>query len=811
MKLRRGFVTNSSSTNDIFQALGTAGAAAALGTIINTIQVSEHIEIVSYAILETSHHPQEPRPPQIRVNDSDYAVWYYAAVRMIDVQYAFDEESGETTITVLRDEYDQSLSSQIKYSIPSTYIEKWLTFGGTGSELAFMDGDYKVCGFICESWENDKPRKHRQGISGMMQFDVSVDIAGKTLYKARQTNIKDESDLYAYSGIALNDSKVTTHLPIKLLNPDKYKWAVRYETVSNELEDYARLSLEQDIETSDALTQQYFLSIKPLGRNLTTQDKPRHSIVSRVEIKGKPNATHIPEVWDYLEVTLIDEGLIFEGKCDSEANLEVISYAVETVDEHASKTEIAPTAFRLRCVVRTDSNEGANTAEFINMWEAKITFKELKGSDEATRNLVQAYEYEITPQGSTGNYVFEPQMQIPAGTSPYRVFLPISCEYQGKIYELDLPIQLIGEPFGHKQAWEEEYRKLRIIIRRYIPPEQWIDILKNIEEHRHRLSIEQLRLMRRSIYETARDKLVAEAEGYQTITSICEWTEWGLEGVKWMGDQAFSYLMAVYTGPIGEAFIVPFKDVLTMVVADELTTFIWGGQGAYTEEQIARGALSGIFTAFENAINIGADDMVGANKLSVRQLGRYLAAFAVVKCMNHYFTSVKEDGSPIGFWDAIVETCKDLSVNFFKNIVGKKFESMMKSDKAGEIFEKYVSKQFKEQLLKTIPDWDKIGISDPRSLEILGKYLSEFAGFVSASAYGKVISVAGTSDVVTDPNDTIISFNLSSDAQNPYIIKVSLNKVKDKLIDYMFYSLFGQFPFAPAPIQTTDDPKFYKF
>ena len=186
-------------------------------------------------------------------------------------------------------------------------------------------------------------------------------------------------------------------------------------------------------------------------------------------------------------MTLIDEGLIFEGKCDSEANLEVISYAVETVDEHASKTEIAPTAFRLRCVVRTDSNEGANTAEFINMWEAKITFKELKGSDEATRNLVQAYEYEITPQGSTGNYVFEPQMQIPAGTSPYRVFLPISCEYQGKIYELDLPIQLIGEPFGHKQAWEEEYRKLRIIIRRYIPPEQWIDILKNIRSEERRV------------------------------------------------------------------------------------------------------------------------------------------------------------------------------------------------------------------------------------------------------------------------------------------------------------------------------------
>ena len=113
MKQRRGFVTNSSSTNDIFVALGTAGAAAALGTVINTIQVSKNTEIVSYAILDTLHQPEEPRPPEIRVNDSEYVAWFYSGVRIIDVQYAFDEESQEIQITVLRDEYDSGYTSQI--------------------------------------------------------------------------------------------------------------------------------------------------------------------------------------------------------------------------------------------------------------------------------------------------------------------------------------------------------------------------------------------------------------------------------------------------------------------------------------------------------------------------------------------------------------------------------------------------------------------------------------------------------------------------------------------------------------------------
>ena len=810
MKQRRGFVTNSSSTNDIFVALGTAGAAAALGTVINTIQVSKNTEIVSYAILDTLHQPEEPRPPEIRVNDSQYVAWFYAGVRIIDVQYAFDEETQETQISVLRDEYDSGYTSQIKYSINEEFINKWLTFGTSGEDISTMSGDYKVCGFMCESWENDKPRKQRQGFAGRMSVDVSVDVAGKPLYKGKQVNIKNESDLIASDGIALNDARVKTILPIRVVNPDKYTWKLSYEIAQSNLEKVAHIELKHNQEESTPGVHLYEFIIQPHGTPLGSKEKPLHSITSRIEVTGEPSSRHIVDVWDYFELTLLDEGLLFEGKKTEESRLEVYSFVEESEDVHAPAKEIPPTPFQLKCVVRVEQDHESSTAEFVDMSEAEITFKPLVGVDDATENLVKAYQYEVKQVGRAGYFEFTPKMQLPSSKTPYNVILPIECTIKNNTYHLDLPIELKGEPYGQKQAWEEEYRKLRIIIRKYIPAEQWIGLLNAIESNQHRLSIEQLRLMRRSIYETARDKLIAEAQGYQDIATICEWTEWGLEGVKWLGDQAFSYLMAVYTGPVGEAFIVPFKDVLTMVVADEVTEYFWGGAGAYTEDQIARGSLSAIFTSFENAINIGGDDMVGSTSLSVKQLGRYLAAFAVVKCLNHYFNDVKEDGSPIGFWDAIVETCKDLTAGFFKNMVAKKFEGMMKSDKAAEIFEKYVSKQFKDQLLRVIPDWDKTGIADPRSLEILGKYLSEFAGFVSCSAYGKVISVASTNEIIQDPNDTIITFNLSSDANNPWIVKISLNKVKDSLSDYIFNSMFSSFPFASAPISPTDDPTYYK-
>ena len=47
------------------------------------------------------------------------------------------------------------------------------------------------------------------------------------------------------------------------------------------------------------------------------------------------------------------------------------------------------------------------------MSEAEITFKPLIGSDEATDNLVKAYEYEIKLDRNAGYYCFEPKMQLP--------------------------------------------------------------------------------------------------------------------------------------------------------------------------------------------------------------------------------------------------------------------------------------------------------------------------------------------------------------------------------------------------------------
>lgn len=813
MKKRHGFVTNSSSTNDIFVAVGTAGVATALGVIINTVQPDENSEIITYAVMESTHYPEEPRPPRIRVNDSDYVVWYYAAIRIIEIQRTLDEKTRSYTTTTLRDELDDSYTSGIQFEIASEH-RKWLTFGS--SDTGSMEGSYKAIGFMCESPYNDRPRSMRPEPPNMIYIKISANCNGYEVATSKDCQVLNEAALMAPSSYALNDKDIITKVPVVLHNKDKYSWNLQYKLLQEKLLEYCDLSFEKDESIPDTEPSLlYHLKVEPKGEPIYREDDKKTKFMARLDLEGTPSSSHIANVWDYMELLLLDEGLFFDGKTDSEGNLLVPSFLPNQQDEDSSDTtsqevELPPVGFKLFCVVKKESEKGSSTATFLDMDKAQVEFGELKGCNEASSNLCQVYPYDVKEDSRKGSFLFVPKLQLPSSNELYLVTLNARLTYEGKDYETDIPIQLQGEPLGSAAAFEEEYRKLRIVIRKYIPAEQWSSILDQINQNKNKLSVEELRLMRRSIWETARDQLVAEAQGYAQIANICEWTEWGLEGVKWLGDQAFSYLMTMWTGPLAEMFITPFKDVMLKLISEMGAELLWNGSIQMSNEEIAKTSLSGIFAGFENLISDGADALFDVKKLSPKDLGRYLAAFAAVKCMNHYFCDTKPDGSPVGIFDAIIDTCKDLSSTFFKALVVNQLGKLAKSEKAQQIFEQYATKSVRTYLSSMLPDWDKVDENGSLAVGILTKYLSEFGGFISLKAYGKVVDVAGTGVINVKPDDITLTFNLSSDANNPILVTLSLDACKDKLFEYVYNTMFGLFPTASKLVPVPQDPTFYK-
>ena len=506
MKIRRGFVTNSSSTNDIFTALGTAAAAAALGTMINVVQPSKNSQLVSYALLETTHLPEDPRPPRIRVNDSQYTAWYYAAVRCIDVLKVTDEETKEETLTVISDEYNDEYTSQIRFTFPGGKILEWLTFGsvtglGDGTnDYSSMEGSYKACGLMCESIYNDRPRRQRQAPPGKISFTVSVTVKEKLLSRTKECDILDEADVYAYGGYAINDSMIKSKFNINLLHKGHYTWTFKEETWNKQAESYCSISLEDDPASKSEELISKFLVVSPTGGNLKNND---NSPVSRLDVNltvtCTPSSSHIPEVSDNVRITIVDEGLFLtSGETDKDGNLCIKAY----VDQNAEEKELQPTGIAFGLVVK---NEGENepTAVIADMSKVSLKFEELEGTDEDTKNLVTAFKYKINKMTSPGLNNFLPQMQLPEGKTPYLVTLPVSCSYEGNSYELDLPVKLIGQPYDAKQKWQKEYDNLLFTIKKYLPAEEWAPILQDLEKRKDKISAEMLRLMRRSIFETA--------------------------------------------------------------------------------------------------------------------------------------------------------------------------------------------------------------------------------------------------------------------------------------------------------------------
>ncbi len=792
MKMRRGFVTNSSSTNDIFAALGTAGAAAFLGTIINIAQPSENTSIITYALLETLHNPEEPRPPQVRVNDNQYIMWSYAAVRCIDVMVTIDVK-GKATTTVIKDEFDVRYTSAIRFNFKDEDA-KWLTFSTvTGGENSMIYGEYKVCGFICESLYNDSPRRRRKAPPPQISFSISVTVADKQLVKGQMAKILDEADLYASDTTVINDSQIVSKIEVKLLHKGKYDWRINAEP-SGAGTDYCSFTMEEKIMDADTTVQD--LVVRPNGAELFSSANTKvDSVFARVELTGIPSSRHIPEVKEVINVTIANEGLFVDGSyLDNEGSFRVKAY----IDEDAGEKQFPDIPCVFKLIVKINDAGTESTAKFADMDKAKIGFGNLQTNDSQLGILANEFKYEIKSLSYSGAYNFLPKMEIPQGKIPYLFDLPVTCEYEGKTYCLDLPVLLIGQPLGEMLTWEKEYRKLLAVIKKFMPPEDWDQALKIIEERKKRITVKELRLMQRSVWQTAQNKLLVEANCYSKMLSILDWTVAGLEWVQWVGDQAFEYLMDAYTGPVGAALLVPLKDLCTTVIGAMIGQILLGQSTNFNEKELFTGILAATFEALEEGL------MEDKDKLDLKKLGKILAAFAVVKMLNHYFMDKDDEGNSIGFFDAILETFKDLTNECFKMLVSKKLEKILSSKKAKAIYEKYSIKMIEGYLDKNFKDWREDG------LEKINGYVTDLIGEAGGYVYGKAIEKAGQIEIKPGVTDTIITINLYNDPINPINVDISFNSVKDKLFEYMFNSMFGMFPFATSIINPPQDPIYYK-
>lgn len=773
MKRRLGFVTNSSSTNSILTAATTAVTSGIASAVINVNTADVENQIVENAaiVLELeASHPEKC----LRLNDPHFMVDVFATVRRRTLHYA--AAGGGLVLENVETYYGDA--SMIEFQI-SNEVRDWVN-----TSEASMVGGAMAIRLVGESvaYEN---RHFQPDCPKFVKIGARCQVGEYLLSTSMFIELRDEALLFGRTTYALNDPDVITNVPLELYYGWPYKWRMEHDVTGTEIENYCQMETEsrgEEFENNGKAGMVYNLHVRPDGKELPNDKKGAISLQSRIDVTGIPSERHISEVTDFLDLILIEEGMFFEGKTDSKGSLMVESY-IKSKEEDAS-TEMAPTGFQVKCVVKKENEDGnGHTAEFLDMDEVELEFGDLIGTNSPSESLVQVYKYDVKKSGQGGRYDFHPLMSVPYSDVPLNVVLPVSCTIKGEEYELEIPVKIQGQPIGRPEAWEMELKNLIHMIKNYVEPEKQLAIIQGIKMHQAHLSVESLRLRRRYVWEEARRDLLEEAKDHMATAEYYEWAESCASALKWVGDQAFAYLMNYWGGALAEAFLVPFKDI-TVTVVGELTAEYFFGSGTMTEDQLYTANLNSIISAVENEI-MRDFDLKG---ISLKKVGRYFAAIAVVNFLKHYYLDTKKDGSPIGFWDAIVSTCSDLSVNYFKAIVGNKFEELMTMPQTKEFFEKYASKYVKELVNAATNNLDL------KQLNVIGKYLSEMTGVVVATVNGEVIQGVKNSSMNVTDNDIIITVKLNEKVT----VDISLMQMKDDLFNYIFDFLFSSFPYAPV-------------
>lgn len=488
-------------------------------------------------------------------------------------------------------------------------------------------------------------------------------------------------------------------------------------------------------------------------------------------------------------VSLYPEGLSLSLVTMDEHNNALFGvYSDKEVDD---ENKVLPTRFKVELVISETDSKGRPRANRVDASKYTIDFKDLEGINMQSSNVTKVLDYEIERTSTLDVYLFKPFNQIPEGNQKLISSLTMTCDYEGKSYILKCPVRLVGEPFNELKAKKDELDLLLKRIKRYMPPEYWTDTIRNIKENYDRLSPKEIRLLNRSLYEVTAYRLLNEAQKNIDFANDLDWVVWGLEWVKWVGDQAFAYLATVYTGPIGEAILSPAKDIMTSLIAED----IWYREGISNYDLKLRGIRSNAMSMLEN---IGMSQI--DSKTSIKKAGAILASFLVIKTINHYANDLDSDGKPIGFYDALLAGFGDLTVNAMKFIVSEKFGELANSPSAKQFFNKYSKDWITRFLDNNASGWQDKG------LDVINKYITELCGLGGAKVYSK-----STQTKINDSKSLIITFNLweDSDPNKTLYCSVDLTKVKDKLYNYIFDSIFEMIPFSSHSITPPQDPIFY--
>jgi hypothetical protein len=172
-----------------------------------------------------------------------------------------------------------------------------------------------------------------------------------------------------------------------------------------------------------------------------------------------------------------------EGKKNDVKYVRVQAYEKEEYGGLDNKWQVSEIKFTL-------AHKGKDKS-VIDPKEAKYSFEKLKGAGgmgmraDKEQCLAEKYEYKESSgeYNEKFTYTFEPNANLgePDDGTFMMVLLPAKCEYDGKTYEVEIPLRLRGKDPDPMSDWEKEYKELERRIEKFSLPENKAKLIHELK------------------------------------------------------------------------------------------------------------------------------------------------------------------------------------------------------------------------------------------------------------------------------------------------------------------------------------------
>ena len=565
-------------------------------------------------------------------------------------------------------------------------------------------------------------------------------------------------------------------------------------------------------------------SYKMIVKN-NTAPETEHDIFAKVreehfEIHVNVEGEKDP-VKGYVTMRLYPEGITiesdFEGRKNDVRYIRVQAYEKDYAGDLDNKWQVSEIKFTLTV-------KGEDKA-LIDPKTAQFSFDKLKGAGgrgtkaDTEQSIAEKYEYSeaFGEWNDRFLYTFSPNAELcePEDGSFFMVLLPASAEYEGRKYEAEIPLRLVGRPLDPMAAWEKEYNDLVARVEKFALPDnrdQWVERINRLAYEDPKCSVVELRLTSKYLirqymrYWTIESmKYKDEAEIYDIIVDYLEWA-------KFFGDVAFSILVTIYAGALAEALISPAKDFFTGAIGEVIAAWNYG-----QEIDIDKFEFSKNLAAAGDNVASGVIDFKNW-KMAAATLGCYFA-YASIK---NFLLTLKNENK-FDLYGAVVKGFSDLTSAALKAAAGQLFGAWLKNCSK---FRAKVSVWCGQFVTKNLGAGKFLDMRNMDALTregILRKYLDSLFGM----AVDKLLEVDGEihdnlvksmSDFRLNENgDVIITFffdvldkhytcSVNATKALTGAVTSSADLLSGGLFSFVYDELFGNIPAASAVATIPKDP-----